>query len=228
MKFSGLKRLTWCKKAEEGEVRKNKMFVLRKRQVVAVSLMILIGIAGYLNWTFRNDAVDPDVAVMYQEASKKIGEAQMVNGDGTQEKEEKTDKADASSEENKGKNDTITQSNDNYFAKAKLEREVKRSESMEMLTQLISTQGTDKDAKTNAENQIHRMAEYTEKETAMENMIRAKGFHEVVVFMSEDMVSVAVESEGLNEVDAAQIQDIVTNTCGYSADKIKIVEIKAQ
>ena len=199
------------------------MFVLRKKQVVAVSLLILIGIAGYLNWTFRNDAVDPDVAVMYQEASKKIGEAQMVNADSTQEANEGAQETAQPPQEN-----SDLKNANNYFAQAKLEREVKRSESMEMLTQLISTQGTDKETKTNAENEIRRMVEYTEKETTMENMIRAKGFDETVVFMSENMVSIAVASEGLNEVDAAQIQDIVTNSCGYSADKIKIVEIKKQ
>lgn len=223
MRFSGLKKFLQRGTTEETSVRKNKMFVLRKKQVVAVSLLILIGIAGYLNWTFRNDAVDPDVAVMYQEASKKIGEAQMVNADSTQEANEGAQETAQPPQEN-----SDLKNANNYFAQAKLEREVKRSESMEMLTQLISTQGTDKETKTNAENEIRRMVEYTEKETTMENMIRAKGFDETVVFMSENMVSIAVASEGLNEVDAAQIQDIVTNSCGYSADKIKIVEIKKQ
>lgn len=206
---------------EEKEIRKNKMFVLRKKQVVAVSLLILIGIAGYLNWSFRNDAVDPDVAVMYNEASKKIGEAQMVNGG---ENAEQTPVPQSGGEA--GKESGSVQGGNNYFAQAKLDREVKRSEAMEMLTQLINAQGTDKDAKANAETQIHQMAEYTEKEVAMENMIRAKGFGETIVFMSGDMVSVAVESAGLNEIDAAQIQDVVTASTGWTADKIKIVEIK--
>lgn len=223
MNFFDGKHLAFGRKTEKEGKGKNKMFVLRKRQVVAVSLMILIGIAGYLNWTFRNDAVDPDVAVMYSEVSKKIGEAQMVNGVSNAEDAEKGESA--KSEEASQKS-AVLKDSDNYFAKARLEREVKRSESTEMLTQLIGAQGTDKETKTDAENQIQRMAEYTEQETAMENMIRAKGFSETIVFMSEASVNVAVESNGLNEIDAAQIQDIVTDICGYSADKIKIVEIK--
>ena len=59
--------------------KKNKMLVLRKRQVAAVSLILLIGIAGYLNMTIRKGEADPDVSVMYTEASKKLGEAKMVN-----------------------------------------------------------------------------------------------------------------------------------------------------
>lgn len=228
MRFSALKQRFAREKKEEKGMDKNKMIVLRKKQVVAVSLLILIGIAGYLNWTFRNDAVDPDVAVMYQEASKKIGEAQMVNGDSTREETDKAQNTEKPAEESPAPQNNAAQGSNNYFAQAKLDREVKRSESIEMLTQLIGTQGTDKETKANAENEIQRMADYTEKETTMENMIRAKGFEETVVFMSADMVSVAVASEGLNEIDAAQIQDIVTSSCGYSADKIKIVEIKKQ
>ena len=56
-------------------------------------------------------------------------------------------------------------------------------------------------------------------------MIRAKGFREAVVFMNESVVSVAVESKGLNEVDAAQIRDAVVSATGCSPDQIRIVEI---
>lgn len=223
MNFLKGKKMRFWKQRKEGEKSKNKMFVLRKRQVVAVSLMILIGIAGYLNWTFRNDAVDPDVAVMYQEVSKKIGEAKMVNGVSTSEQSEPSE---APTSYEPLQEDSLSKSGDNYFARARLEREVKRSESAEMLTQLIGAPGTDKETKSDAENKIQRMAEYTEQETSMENMIRAKGFSETVVFMNEDIVSVAVESNGFNEIDAAQIQDIVTSVCGCRAEQIKIVEIK--
>ncbi len=204
------------KPCKERGPKKNKMLILHKKQIVAVSLMLLVGVAGYLNWTFQNDAVDPDVAVMYNEAAKKIGEAQMVSAD-------KTDTEEKSDETNS--NEQITTSTNNYFAQAKLDREVKRSEAMEMLAQLLENEGVDKDAKKNAELQIQQMADYTEKEVAIENMIRAKNFGENIVFMSEDLVSIALESNGLNEIDAAQILDIVISATDYSADKVKIVEI---
>ncbi|MBR5157200.1 MAG: SpoIIIAH-like family protein [Clostridia bacterium] len=204
------------KREREKSPKKNKMLILHKKQIAAVSLMLMIGVAGYLNWTFQNDAVDPDVAVMYNEAAKKIGEAQMVSADKT-DSEEKSDESE--------KKEQTAKNTNNYFAQAKLDREVKRSEAMEMLTQLLENEGADKDAKKNAEDQIHKMADYTEKEVAIENMIRAKNFGENIVFMSEDLVSIALESNGLNEIDAAQILDIVISATDYSADKVKIVEI---
>ncbi len=196
---------------KKGRPKKNKMLVLHRKQVVAVGLMLLIGTAGYLNWSFQNDAVDPSVSVMYEEASKKLGEAKMVNAAPKHSVEE----------------GVVSQEKENsdYFVKARLEREMKRSEATEMLSELLKTQNTDTEARENAEQQIHRMAEYTEKEVAAENMIRAKGFRDALVFMNDSFVSVAVESKGLNEVDAAQIRDVVISATNCTADQIRIVEI---
>lgn len=192
--------------------KKGRMIVLRRRQITAFSLLILIGIAGYLNWSFQQDAVDPEVASVYNEVTKKLGEAQMVNADAAQ-----SDAAAASA---------VPTSTDDYFAQAKLERDVKRSESMDMLTGILNAQDTDIEARSRAEDEIHRLADYTEKETMTENMIKAKGFSETVVFMGENLISIAVKSEGLNEIDTAVLQDIAVSATGYTAEQVKIVEIK--
>ena len=193
---------------------KNKMLVVRKRQVAALALILLIGVAGYLNLTIRKSDVDPGVAVMYTEASKKLGEAKMVNST-EQEVEEPED----------GKNNTETVSAD-YFTNARMEREKKRGESIEMLTGLLNSAQADKEAKDNAENQIARLARFTEQETQAENMIRAKGYGNCVVYMGENVTTVAVETNGLNEIDAAVITDLVAQGGEIAADQVKIVEIK--
>ena len=51
---------------------KNKMFIVRKRQVAAVSLILLIGIAGYLNLSIKDGAEDPNISVMYNEITEAI------------------------------------------------------------------------------------------------------------------------------------------------------------
>ena len=193
---------------------KNKMLVVRKRQVAALALILLIGVAGYLNLTIRKSDTDPGVAVMYTEASKKLGEAKMVNST----ESEAQDRED-------GKNNTETVSAD-YFTNARMEREKKRGESIEMLTGLLNSANADKEAKDNAENQIARLARFTEQETQAENMIRAKGYGNCVVYMGENVTTVAVETNGLNEIDAAVITDLVAQGGEIAADQVKIVEIK--
>ncbi len=197
--------------------RKNKMLVIRKRQVAAVSLILLIGIAGYLNMMIRNGEADPDISVMYNEASKRLGEAKMVNS---------TEKSEEPSE-NGEKNNTKAVS-DNYFTNAKLERETKRSESIEMLAEILNSQGADKESKENAQKQIEQLSKFTECEVSAENMIKAKGYGECIVFMGENVTSVAVSTNGLNEVDAAVICDLIAQTGAVSASSVKIVEIKPE
>ena len=195
--------------------KKNKMLVLRKRQVAAVSLILLIGIAGYLNMTIRKGEADPDVSVMYTEASKKLCEAKMVNSTETEENKK----------EDEGKNNNAAVGAD-YFTNAKMEREKKRSESIEMLTGVLNSSGADKESKDNAQKQIEQLSKFTESEVAAENMIKAKGYGDCVVFMGENVTSVAVQTNGLNEIDAAVITDLVANSGACRADQVKIVEIK--
>ncbi len=196
---------------------KNKMFVVRKRQVAALSLILLIGVAGYLNLTLSKSEADPGVAVMYQEASKKLGEAKMVNST----EQEPAEEAEEAGEKNNDQSPSSA-----YFANARLEREKKRGESVEMLTGLLNSAEADKEAKENAENQIARLARFTEQETQAENMIRAKGYGDSVVFMGENVTTVAVETGGLNEIDAAVIVDLVSQGGEIKPEQVKIVEIK--
>lgn len=194
------------KREEKGKSpKKNKMIVLKKKQLLAVVLIMLVAVAGYLNHSFRYDIADPDAVAVYNEASKKLGEAQMVNANETKPK-------------------TAEYSN-GYFSEARIERETKRDESIDTLLELIDSDGADSTAKTAAQEQIALLASYTEKEVTMENMIKAKGYEDAVVFMGENLVSIAVFSTGLNEVDAAVISDIAVNVTGYSAEKINVVEI---
>lgn len=198
-------------KTQKERPQKGRMLILHRRQITVFSLMILVGVAGYLNWSFQQDAVDPDVAAVYNEVSKKIGEAQMVNAT--------TDNSETLS----GDQSIVTE---DYFVQARLERDVKRSEAMDMLKEILLAEKTDKESRTQAEEEIHRLSDFTEKEMMMENMIRGKGYNEAIVFMGENLISIAVKSDGLNEIDAAVLRDIAISVTNYSGDKVKIVEIK--
>ena len=197
--------------------KKNRMLVIRKRQVAAASLILLIGVAGYLNMMIKDGEADPDISVMYNEASKRLGEAKMVNS--TDNPEENTEN---------GEKNNVKSVSDNYFTNAKIERETKRSESIEMLVEILNSQGAEKSAKENAQKQIEMLSKFTECEVSAENMIKAKGYGECVVFMGENVTSVAVSTNGLNEVDAAVICDLVAQTGAVSASSVKIVEIKPE
>jgi len=181
--------------------KKNKMFIVRKRQVAAVSLILLIGVAGYLNLSIKNSETDPNISVMYNEAAKKLGEAKMVN---------------SSSDEEAG---------NDYFSTAKLDREKKRDESIEMLTEILNSPGADSESKQNAQEQIALLAKFTDCEVSAENLIRAKGYSDCLVFMGENATSIAVMTEGLDATAAAAITQIAVDTGACTAEQVKIMEI---
>ena len=182
---------------------KNKMFIVRKRQIAAVSLILLIGVAGYLNLSIKNGAEDPNISVMFNEATKKLGEAKMVNSE--------SDNTAATSD---------------YFTNAKMDREEKRDESIEMLSEILNSDSSDAESRENAQAQIELLAKFTECEVTAENLIKAKGYKDCIVFMGENVTSIAVMTEGLNEIDAATITQIAADTGGCTPEQVKIVEIK--
>lgn len=204
-----LKRINVRKKEKNKTEKKNKMIIFRKKQVVAATLVVLISVAGYLNWSFETGVSDESIAVMYNEAAKKLGEAQMVNNDEEESIEEVTETA-----------------AENYFAKAKIDREIKRDEAVEMLTSVLNSVESTDSAKLSAEEEIFTIADYTQKEVNAENLIKARGFSDAVVFLTADGASVAVESAGLSEGEAAVITETVATSADVDVSCIKIVEIK--
>ena len=51
--------------------------VFKKKEIIAASLVVLIGMAGYLNWSYQ-DTIQVTDGESYIETGKKLGEAQYV------------------------------------------------------------------------------------------------------------------------------------------------------
>ena len=68
----------------------------------------------------------------------------------------------------------------------------------------------------------------TEKETAAEILLEAKGFEDVVVSITDDMVDVVVNTAELTEAQRAQIEDIVVRKTGMNPEAIVISTLAQQ
>ena len=58
--------------------------------------------------------------------------------------------------------------------------------------------------------------------TSAENLIKAKGFENLVIFVNDDSISVIVKSNELEQEKVAQIQNIISRELKVDADKIHI------
>lgn len=112
-----------------------------------------------------------------------------------------------------------------YFDQAKLAREQTRSKNKEILMELVNSTTTTKEQKDKAANEVISMTEDSEKETATENMLEAKGYGSSIVSIVDGSVDVIVNANSLTEKDIAQIEDIVKRKTGVEASNIVITPV---
>ena len=99
---------------------------------------------------------------------------------------------------------------------------------MTMLRETVSSEDASEDAKAEAGQQITAIAGYTVKEERLESQLKAKGYTDAVVYISEDTISVVVAPPdgGLTSADAAAISEMVTTETGAKPSMLRISEAK--
>lgn len=175
------------------------MTVIHKKQIVLCALIVMVGLAGYLNWRY--------------EASNEIDKNTL-----TASVDEKSD------EEVLGEATMVTNNGGIFFEKCRSNRETVRSKALEILNSTIENPHTTQEAKDKAQNEIIIMSNNIEAEGNIENLIKAKGFSEAVVFINDKNITVTVQTNGLTAPETAKIKDIIIEETGNN--NIKIVEVK--
>lgn len=168
--------------------------VLKKKTIIILTLVVLIVAAGYV--------------------STKYGKVIKVdNGKGTTKQTETVNKTDAV---------TSSLTATGYFIDVKLGRENQRTVDKQTLTELINNTNTSKEAKKKAEDQLLNLVNISEKEMIIEALIKAKGFDDAVVFLSQDSANVTVKSKEVKTELVNQIKNIVCKESGLPATKVMI------
>lgn len=111
---------------------------------------------------------------------------------------------------------------------AKLMKEQTRAKSKETFLEIINNTNITEEQKQDAVDGMIALTDVAEKETAAEILLEAKGFEDVVVSITEDMVDVVVNTTELTEAQRAQIEDIVIRKTGMAAESIVISTLAAQ
>lgn len=207
--------------------------VLKKKEIIAAALVVLIGTAGYLNWSYQ-DSIRVTDGESYIETGKKLGEAQYVNSTEEVEEDSETEETaqtqtEGETADNEGETETTVETvsdKGGYFDQAKLDRENSRAKSLEILNQTAENMSFDEEIRKKAGEQILTTASNLEKETQIESIAQSKGYSEICVYIDEDCVNMAVRKDGFSGEDAVRLTDIATEQLGISAKNVKIVEVK--
>ena len=186
--------------------------VLKKKQMLIVTLVLMLAIAGYLNYRYDGDGAK-DVLSISGDGEPEVGDTAMVNAEN---RDNSNDTKDKNTEKNK--------STDDYFAPYRMEREKTRAKVKEELEKTVNSTSSSDEAKKNAEQQLSDIAKAISDESAAEATLKTKGFEDVVVFINNDSINVTVRSDGLSTADTAKIRDAVYGIT--KNNNIKIVEVE--
>lgn len=200
------------------------MLILQRKNIVISMLIVLLIVTGYLNFAYNQKMLNKDSAEIM---------ASDMNGDMNSEKSEepKVTINDVSedaygseiSEDDNAKDVSTVTSKGSFFANYRIERENTRKQEIEVIREIIDNPNSDADMKKEAQAQLLEIANNMEKELLIEGLIKAKGFEDTIVVMSQNSVNVIVGRAELKPEEVAQILDIVKRESGKSTDSIKII-----
>ena len=209
---------------------------LWKRNAVVAAIVLFVCVAVYLNWSYGQEesAVNGAEAVTTSsestEANKTLGEAALVNSDGSSDVEEVTEDVvlDTWESEESAEAAAVTGQegeSSGYFATARLNREEARAEALSILQDTVESGDADETAVNAASESITAMANATLAESQIENLVTAKGYSDCVAFIGENSVSVVVSTASgtLEAEDVAKITDIVLGETDVAASAVKVV-----
>lgn len=208
---------------------------IQKRHILMASLVLALGAAVYLNWQFTGNS-----DMLSVDASKKLGEAQYVNGDITDETQEAgifdsifgdDDKSTESAEETTEGEDTtavkaeLTEEQISYFSTVRTDREQTQSKVLEDAKEVLSLSENSEEAKEEAAESVSQLEKLILAQSNIENLLKAKGFTDVVCFISDEGCNVVVASQNMDDNGSLLVKDAVMSQLDMSSEQIKIIQI---
>lgn len=209
---------------------------IQKRHILMASLVLALGAAVYLNWQFTGNS-----DMLSVDASKKLGEAQYVNGDITDETQEagifdsifggEDDKSTDSTEETTEGEDTtavkaeLTEEQISYFSTVRTDREQTQSKVLEDAKEVLSLSENSEEAKEEAAESVSQLEKLILAQSNIENLLKAKGFTDVVCFISDEGCNVVVASQNMDDNGSLLVKDAVMSQLDMGSEQIKIIQI---
>lgn len=202
------------------------MMFLKRNQIVVFSLVMVIVVASYLQYSSKNVSWTTS-----KEGGEKFGEAVYVDGDpadgGNEEGKMTAGGAQAvSADGTDGMVVEASKTANDFFAQAKLDREVTRGKDAEALKGISEDVQTAADSKALAFQKMMTLIDRSEKEMRLETLIIGKGFGDAVALLGDDGgIDIIVKAPSLTSSQVAQITDIVTRQANIPISLIRVKNI---
>lgn len=105
---------------------------------------------------------------------------------------------------------------DDYFIATRIDRTNNYAEQIEAYEMILDSANTTEEQKNKAQLDIEKINNTRNSIMIAENLIKIKGFDDVVILVSENSINVVVKASSLNNSQVAQLQSVIVNE--FSAD----------
>ena len=207
----------------------------KTRQATAAVMVLALGAAVYLNWSFAQQAPQELTAVQETAVSEEDAAETSAVMDPL-EAVEASDLAETVQEQQTNKNygeaQMVSVSQDSgteFFEQARLSRSQARDEALEALNEALKDTSVSEDEKKALTDKRGTQVNNITLETKLETLIKSKGFADCVVNLEGEQANVTVmtENDALTAEEVARIRDALMGQCvGLDAQDITIVEVK--
>ena len=207
----------------------------KSRQATAAVMVLALGAAIYLNWSFAREAPQELTAGQTQAAMETAADAAPVldplEGETTAAAAQSGEDEPAANK-NYGEAQLVSVSQDTgaeFFEQARLSRSKARDEALEALNDALKDTNVSEEEQKALTTRLSTQVNNITLETKLETLIKSKGFADCVVNLEGEKANVTVmtENDALTAAEVTQIRDALMNQCaGLDAKDITIVEVK--
>lgn len=227
------------------------MKIIKKNQIIIFVIALMLITAGYLNYT-TGDGGDliPTSSLLDSEEVAGIGDAKLVSSNAIEDKKSSGESSESSNtinindnvngkvEEtnsvnlNKSQNEdntittssAVTKETDEYFTNSRLTRDTMYSQMIESYQKILDNTAISADQKAISQTEIKKINDLKNSIMICENLIKTKGFKDVVIFVNNSSISVIIQAseEEMTGEGAAQIQNIVAREMNAEIENIHI------
>ena len=221
--------------------------ILKKNQIIISVIAIMLIAAGYMNYTSNEKQALETAVLTDSEKYAGIGDATLVSAnvadnndvvnnnegqniadDSVKKEEIKSNEQNTETKENTVQNEintstTVTEnSGDQYFAELRLERDKMYSQMLESYQKILSNSQISETQKEISENEIKKINDTRNAIMIAENLIKNKGFQDLIIFINGDSINIIVKAKELKEEQIAQIQNIISRELKGEIENIHI------
>ncbi len=183
-----------------------------KKQILAVTMILALGAAVYLNWSFSTPTA----------VSRTLGETKFVNATvSTETTKPKSTEKDKKSETDKN----LTQKQKDYFSEAKTNRDKIQDKIIDTASQTLKLENVSESDKNEAQSQVAGVIKNFTFQDTIESALRAKGFSRCLCYINENGCTVTVPEGEMKKSRQILVKSTVQSVANIGFDKITIVTV---